>query len=53
VHSTLLTKNGVYILEMIDTRALAADRADEFLFVMGVPRLRGTVQMIVNPIAIR
>jgi len=53
VHSTLLTKNGVYILEMIDTRALAADRATEFLFILGVPRLRGTVQMVINPVAIR
>ena len=53
VHSTLLTKSGVYILEMIDTRALAADHVSEFLFVLGVPRLRGTVQMTINPIAIR
>jgi len=53
VHSTLLTRNGVYILEMIDTRALAADGVGEFLFVLGVPRLRGTVQMTINPIAIR
>jgi len=53
VHSTLLTKSGVYILEMIDTRALAADGVGEFLFVLGVPRLRGTVQMTINPVAIR
>jgi kynurenine formamidase len=53
VHSTLLTRNGVYILEMIDTRALAADGVGEFLFVLGVPRLRGTVQMTINPVAIR
>lgn len=53
VHSTLLTRNGVYILEMIDTHALAADQVSEFLFVLGVPRLRGTVQMTINPIAIR
>lgn len=53
VHSTLLTKNGVYILEMIDTRELASDGVGEFLFVLGVPRLRGTVQMTINPVAIR
>jgi len=53
VHSTLLTSNGVYILEMIDTRALAADGVGEFMFVLGVPRLRGTVQMTINPVAIR
>ena len=53
VHQELLTKNGVYILEHVDTRELHKDRVDEFLFVLGIPKLRGTVQGIVNPIAIR
>lgn len=53
VHQTLLTKHGVHILENIDTNALAADGATEFLFVLGVPRLQGTVQAIINPVAIR
>ena len=53
VHQELLTKNGVYILEHMDTRALWKDKVDEFLFVLGIPKLRGTVQGIVNPIAIR
>jgi kynurenine formamidase len=53
VHTTLLTKQGVHILENIDTNALAKDGATEFLFVLGQPRLKGTVQAIVNPIAIR
>ena len=53
VHQELLTKNGVYILEHVDTRGLHDDGVDEFLFVMGIPKLRGTVQGIVNPIAIR
>lgn len=52
-HQTLLAKHGVHILEVIDTRALARDRATEFLFVLGQPRLRGAVQAIINPIAIR
>ena len=53
VHQELLTKNGVYILEHMDTRAIHEDKVSEFLFVLGIPKLRGTVQGIVNPIAIR
>ena len=53
VHPELLAKNGVYILENMDTRALAADGATEFLFVLGVPRFVGAVQAVINPIAIR
>jgi kynurenine formamidase len=53
VHQTLLAKNGVHVLENIDTAALAADGATEFMFVLGQPRFKGTVQMVVNPIAIR
>jgi kynurenine formamidase len=53
VHQTLLAKNGVHILESIDTRELAKDGAKEFLFVLGAPRIQGTVQMVINPVAIR
>lgn len=53
VHQTLLAKNGVHILENIDTRALIADGVSEFLFVVGVPRFEGAVQMVINPVAIR
>ena len=53
VHQTLLVKHGVHILENIDTAALAADGATQFLFVLGQPRIKGTVQAIVNPVAIR
>jgi kynurenine formamidase len=53
VHPELLAKNGVYILENMDTRALAAERVQEFLFVLGQPRFVGAVQAIVNPVAIR
>ena len=35
------------------TAALAADKAYEFLFVLGQPRWRGGVQAVINPIAIR
>ena len=52
VHPELLAKNGVYILENMDTRALAADGVSEFLFVLGQPRFVGSVQAIINPVAI-
>ncbi len=53
VHQELLAKNGVYILENMDTRALAKDEAWEFLFVLGQPRFVGSVQAVINPVAIR
>lgn len=53
VHVELLAKNGVYILEVMDTRELAADNATQFLFVLGQPKFIGSVQAIINPIAIR
>ena len=53
VHPELLAKNGVYILENMDTRALAAERVQEFLFVLGQPRFVGAVQAVINPVAIR
>lgn len=52
VHPTLLAKNGVYILENMDTRQLAADGVIEFLFVLGQPRFEGSVQAVINPVAI-
>ena len=53
VHQELLTKNGVYILENMDTRELAKDEGWEFMFVLGQPRFEGSVQAVINPIAIR
>ena len=53
VHPELLAKNGVYILENMDTAALAADGVHEFLFVLGQPRFVGSVQAVINPVAIR
>lgn len=53
VHQTLLAKNGVHILESINTAELAEDGATEFMFVLGQPRFKGAVQMVINPIAIR
>jgi kynurenine formamidase len=51
-HVTLLKENGIYILETMNTGQLAKDGVTEFLFVLGQARIRGTVQMIINPVAI-
>ncbi|MDZ4739049.1 MAG: cyclase family protein [Alphaproteobacteria bacterium] len=53
VHQILLARNGVYILENMNTAALAADGATEFLFVLGQPKFQGAVQATINPVAIR
>lgn len=53
VHQILINYNGIYLLENMDTRGLAADNAYEFMFVLGAARMTGAVQMIINPIAIR
>ncbi|MGI9481974.1 MAG: cyclase family protein [Hyphomicrobiales bacterium] len=53
VHQILIPKNGIYVLENMDTRELVKDLGWEFLFVLGTTRLKGAVQMIINPVAIR
>lgn len=53
VHQMMLVKHGVYVLENIRTEELAADKAWEFLLVIGIPKYVGAVQAIINPIAIR
>lgn len=52
-HLILLKENGIYILENMNTGPLVRDKAYEFLFVLGQAKIRGTVQMIINPVAIR
>lgn len=53
VHQTLLARYGVYILENMVTQPLIDDGVSEFMFVLGAPRIEGSVQAIINPIAIR
>src|SRR5258705_11519106 len=53
VHQILVPMSGTYILENMNTGPLAADKAYEFLFVLGVPKITGSVQGIINPVAIR
>lgn len=52
VHQILIPQNGIYILENMETRELVKDGVNEFMFVLGAARVRGAVQMIINPIAI-
>jgi kynurenine formamidase len=53
VHQILLPRNGVFILENMNTDEMVKDRAWEFLFTLGPARVTGAVQAIINPIAIR
>jgi kynurenine formamidase len=52
-HQVLLARNGIYIIETVDTRALIQDGVNEFLFVLGQPLYTGAVQAIINPVAIK
>ena len=53
VHQILLARNGVFILENMDTSELVKDKAWEFMFTLGASRITGGVQAIINPVAIR
>lgn len=50
-HVTFLKKNGIYILETMNTGRLAQENVTEFLFVLGQMRMKGAVQMMINPVA--
>lgn len=52
VNQFMLAKNGIYNLELIDTRALLRDGVHEFLFVLGQPLYTGSTQVNINPVAI-
>lgn len=51
-HVILLKENGIYVLETMNTGPLVRDGVHEFLFVLGQAKVRGAVQMFINPIAI-
>jgi kynurenine formamidase len=53
VHQILIARNGIYILENIDTAELVKDKGWEFMFTLGASRITGGVQAIINPVAIR
>lgn len=51
-HVTLLKDNGIYILETMNVGPLVREGVSEFMFVLGQPRIQGTVQAMINPIAL-
>ena len=51
-HVILLQQNGIFILETMNTGPLVRDGNLEFLFVLGQAKVRGAVQMYINPVAI-
>ncbi|SFT07773.1 Kynurenine formamidase [Sulfitobacter marinus] len=51
-HVTLLKDNGIYILEAMNTGPLVRDGVKEFMFVLGQPLIKGTVQAMINPVAL-
>ena len=50
-HVTFLKENGIYILEVMNTGRLAEEGVTEFMFVLGQARIKGAVQMMINPVA--
>ncbi len=53
VHQLLLTQNGTYILENLDTSELARDKVYEFAFIFSPLKLKGATGSPGNPIAVR
>ena len=51
-HIILMVQNGIYLLETMQTGPLIRDKAFEFFFVLGPHRVRGSVQAMIDPIAI-
>jgi kynurenine formamidase len=53
VHQLLLTRNGIYLFENLDTESLARDAVYEFAFFFSPLPLKGATGSPGNPIAIR
>jgi kynurenine formamidase len=51
-HVTFLKEHGIYILETMNTGPLLDDGVNEFMFVLGQPRIQGAVQAMINPVAL-
>jgi kynurenine formamidase len=52
-HQELITRNGIYLLENLDLRALAADKVFEFLFIFSPTKFKGATGSPGGPLAIR
>jgi kynurenine formamidase len=53
VHQELLMRNGIFMLENLDLRSLAADRVYEFMFIFTPLPFKGASGSPGRPIAIR
>jgi len=51
-HVTLLKEHGIYLLETMNVGPLLREGVNEFMFVLGQPRIKGTVQAMINPVAL-
>jgi kynurenine formamidase len=51
-HVLLLQEQGVYLLETMNTGPVLRAGVNEFMFILGPARIRGSVQMIINPVAL-
>ncbi|MEO0679733.1 MAG: cyclase family protein [Pseudomonadota bacterium] len=51
-HVITLMQHGIYLLETMNTGPVLEDGVNEFLFVLGQARIRGTVQAMINPVAL-
>ncbi len=53
LHTLFLPMNGIYILENFALDELAKDKAYEFCLILTAPKIRGMIQAILQPIALR
>ncbi|MFT4653760.1 MAG: kynurenine formamidase [Kangiellaceae bacterium] len=51
-HVIFLKNNGIYILETMNVGPLLTEGVNEFMFVLGQPRIIGAVQAMINPVAL-
>lgn len=51
-HVIFLKNHGIYILEAMNIGPLVKEGVNEFMFVLGQPRIVGTVQAMINPVAL-
>jgi len=51
-HVITLMNHGIYLLETMNTGPVLRDGVNEFMFVLGQARIRGTVQAMINPVAL-
>jgi kynurenine formamidase len=53
VHQELIMRNGIYLIENLELRQLAAEKAYEFLFIFSPTKFKGATGSPGGPLAIR